>query len=71
MNGNNFTEEDKENVVKYLNLVAKNAQFTMDTQEIIEYFQLLSQMQKVILPKINSHILEIKRVVDAPESTEE
>lgn len=63
---NGFKEEDKQIVIEFLNAVAKHAKFEMDTQEIIKYFKLLSKMQQDILPKIESHIFEIKKVVNPP-----
>ena len=72
MNKNSFTEEDKEKVIEFLNMIAKKAKFEMDTTEVIQYFKLLSFMQSSILPKINDHILEVKRVVEAkPEEKPE
>jgi hypothetical protein len=59
-----FSKEDKEKVVEFLNLIAKNAKFEMNTSEIIKYFKLLSHMQSSILPKIDSNILEVVRVVE-------
>jgi hypothetical protein len=57
-----FTDDDKQKVVEFLNLVATNATFEMSTDEIIKYFRALSHMQQVILPKINANIFEIKQV---------
>jgi len=59
MGKNNFTEKDKEQVIAFLNYIAKNATFTQSVQGSIEFVKLLSHMQQVILPKINDHILEI------------
>lgn len=64
---NKFTEEDKEKVIEFLNNIAKHAKFELNTQELINYFKLLSHMQTVILPKLNANILEVKRVVEAKE----
>lgn len=58
-----FTEEDKHKFVEFLNMIAKNASFNMTTLEIIQYYKLLSHMQQKILVKIDSNILEIKKVV--------
>jgi len=70
-----FTEEDYEKVVEFLNAIAMKAEFNnMKTQEIIEYYTLLSRMQRVILPKIKDNIFEIMEVikpVDAVEGKEE
>lgn len=60
-----FTEEDRERVVEYLNLVANHAKFTFETKEVIEYFKLLSHMQRVILPKIEAHVFELKEIQKA------
>jgi len=59
----NFNDIDKEKVISFLNQISKNARFDFNTQELIEYFGLLSHMQKVIIPKINSNIFEIKEIV--------
>jgi adenylosuccinate lyase len=61
-----FTDEDKQKVVEFLNLVATNATFEMKTDDIIKYFRALSHMQQVILPKINANIFEIKQVHETP-----
>ena len=61
---NKFTEEDKEKLIHFLNFVAKNAEFKVNTQEIIDYFKLLNHMQTSILPKVEEHILEVKRVIE-------
>jgi hypothetical protein len=64
--GNNFTEDDKKKLVDFLNTVASKASFKdMNVQDIIAFFKLLSHMQTVIIPKIDSNILEILRVVEA------
>lgn len=62
MTGNHFTEDDKNKLIDLLNMVATKASFTVDTKEAIEYVKLLGHVQKVILPKINEHILELKHV---------
>ena len=64
---NKFNEDDKSKVVEFLNTVAKCAKFELNTQELINYFKLLSHMQTVILPKLNANILEVKRVVEMKE----
>ena len=66
-----FTEEDKSKFVEFLNIVAKNAQFNMNTSEIIKYFGLLSFIQKDLLTKIDANILEVTKVVEASENKEE
>lgn len=65
-----FTEDDKKQVIEFLNMVAKNAKFNFDTTEIIQYFRLLQHMQARILPKIEANILEVKRVVNPPSEEE-
>lgn len=66
-----FGEEDKQKVVQFLNMVAKNATFEMKTTEIIEYFKLLSWMQQSLLPKIESHYFEVIMVHEPEDSGEE
>ena len=61
-----FTEEDKKKVVEFLNMTAIHADLTMKTQKLIEYYKLLAFMQSSLLPKIDAHILEVKRVIDPP-----
>ena len=64
---NSFKDEDNENVIKFLNIVALKAEFQLKTPDIIEFFKLLKYMQTELLPKIDSHILEVKRIVDPPK----
>lgn len=66
----NFTEEDRGKVVKFLNMVAKHAEFSLKTNDLIEYFKMLSFMQQSLIPKIDKHILEVKRVIES-EAKEE
>jgi hypothetical protein len=65
----NFNEEDKQKFVEFLNMIAKNAEFKLDTTQIIQYFKLLSHVQQKILPKIDANILEVKRVVNSTENS--
>lgn len=67
----NITEEDKAKLVEFLNYVAKHAKFELNTQELISYFQLLSYMQKIFIPKIDANILEVKRVIEDEKSKED
>lgn len=69
MNGKHFNEQDKQKVIDFVNMVAQHAEFKMNTEQIIEYFKLLSYMQAHIIPKINDHILEVKSVSE-PEPEE-
>ena len=66
-----FSEEDKQKVIEFLNMVAKHAKFEMNTTELIQYFKLLSHMQVKILPKIEANILEIKKVIEPQEPAKE
>ena len=68
---NKFNEEDKKKVIEFLNIIAKKAEFKVNTSEIIEYFKLLSHMQQSILPKIDANILEVKRIINPPELPKE
>lgn len=58
----NFNEDDYKKITEFLNFVAKNAKFKVNTHEVIQYFGLLSHMQKEILPKVEKHILEVLEV---------
>lgn len=61
---NRFTEEDQKKIVEFLNLVATHAEFTMSTKHLIDYFKLLSFMQNQLLPKVEAHIFEVKKVTE-------
>jgi len=60
-----FKDEDKTKLVEFLNFIAKNAKFDLDTKEIIRFYGLLTFMQKELLAKVDSNIMEIKRVIEA------
>lgn len=64
-----FSEEDKTKFVEFLNIVAAKAEFKMNTADIISYFKLLAHMQQNIIPKITANILEVKRVLEAKEQS--
>lgn len=66
-----FNEDDKQKLIQFLNIVAKKAQFSMNTQEIIEYFKLLNFMQSVILPKVDKNIAELVEVIEPEEESKE
>lgn len=66
-----FSEEDKQKLVEFLNMVAKHAKFTFDTAEVIQYFKSLSYMQQKLLPKVEANIFEIKKVVEPSEPASE
>jgi len=66
---NSFTQDDKKKVIDFLNFIAKKAQWETNTQEVVEYFKLLSFMQQTLLPKIDANIIEIVKVVEAPQDT--
>jgi hypothetical protein len=67
MGPGNFSTEDKQKVIEYLNFVAKKATFEMNTQEVIEYFKMLSFMQQTLLQKVDANILEVSKVVEQPK----
>lgn len=61
---NYFNEEDQKKIIDYLNFITKNAEFNnIKTQDIIDYFKLLSYIQTKFLPKLDSNILEVKRII--------
>jgi hypothetical protein len=57
-----FKDEDKDSFIEFLNFIATKAEFNMNTQEALKYVKLLSTMEKVILPKIDANIFEIKEI---------
>lgn len=61
---NNFKDSDKEKIIEFLNIIASKAKFEFNTQEVIKYYGLLSYIQKELLPKIDSHIFEVKKVIE-------
>lgn len=65
--GKNFTKKDVENLVNLLNTVARNATFKLSTNDAISYVKLLNWAQTDLLPKVESHILEVKAVHLPPE----
>ena len=68
---NNFTEEDKKQVVDFLNFIAERATFKdWNTQDSVKHFKMLSYMQNKLLPKIDANILEVVKVIPAKESVE-
>ena len=68
---NKFTKQDYDKVVEFLNFMATKATFNnWKTEDSITHFKLLAHLQQVVLPKINEHILEITRVMDAPKDKE-
>jgi hypothetical protein len=67
----NFTEEDKQKVVQFLNMVAANADFKLNTSEVIAYFKLLSFMQQVLIPKIDANILEVKKITENKDAAKQ
>ena len=66
---NKFSKEDKEKLIKFLNLVAKHAKFNVNTEELIEYFKLLSFMQNTMIFKVDANIFEIEKVIEAPKKS--
>ena len=64
MNELSFKEEDIKKTVEYLNFINEFSKFKdLGNKEIIQYFQLLSYMQKNVLPKMEANIAEIKKIV--------
>jgi hypothetical protein len=66
MSENRLKQEDSDKLVRLLKFVATHARFNLSTQEIIEYFGLLSWAQQTLKPKIEANILEINKVIEAP-----
>lgn len=69
MTEHSFSQEDKDKLVSFLNFVAKHATFSVNTHGVIEYYKLLNHMQTKLIPKVDSHILEVIKVVEADDTT--
>ena len=67
---NSINTEDLKKLVDYINMTASKAEFKMNTNEIIKYFQLLTFVQKTLIPKLEANIVEVSRVVTPKESAE-
>lgn len=64
-----FTEDDKNKFIEFLNFIHERAVFpNWKTSDSIKHFKLLACMQQVILPKIENHILEFKKVIKITKS---
>jgi len=71
MDNKSFTDEDKEKFVEFLNFIARKAVFSdWTTADTVTHFKLLSHMQQQVLPKIDSHILEVIKIVEAEVEAE-
>jgi hypothetical protein len=76
MNQHNFSEDDKEKLIEFLNFIAKHMTLgrkdDFGVEESLKFTRLLSFMQQVLLPKVHENILEVKRIVEAkPEPEKE
>lgn len=74
MNKHNFSEEDKEKLIDFLNFIAKHMTLgrkeDFGIEESLKFTRLLSFMQQVLLPKVNENILEVKRIVETQPEAE-
>lgn len=71
MHKDKFTEEDRNKVIDFLNFIAKKAEFNnWKTEDSITHFKLLAYIQQIVIPKIESNILEVKEVVQNKEKEE-
>ena len=67
----NFTEDDKQKFIDFLNMTANKAEFKFNTTEVVGYFKLLAHMQQKIIPKIDANILEIRKIIEQKEQTKQ
>jgi hypothetical protein len=67
---NKFNEEDKSKLIEFLNMVALHGEFKLSTNQIIQYFKLLSFIQQKLIPKIEANILEVKAIVETPKNSD-
>jgi len=67
----NFNASDKEKLIEFLNMLGTKAKLNdLSIGESIKFYGLLSYIQKELLPKIESNILEVIQVTEE-ESKEE
>lgn len=64
----NFKEDDYNILSNFVNFVTRNAQFRVDVKQSIELYNYLSKIQSQVLPKIESHILEIGKMKQLDKS---
>jgi hypothetical protein len=71
MNGKEFTEEDYNALVKFMNFIHQNATFKDSTPAMMmEYAKLYGLVGKNVLPKIKDHQFEVNKVIE-PEDNKE
>ena len=64
-----FTEDDKKQIVDFLNFIANRAVFPdWKTADSITHFKFLAYMQQTLLPKIDANILEVVALRQVDES---
>lgn len=57
-----FTEQNYNNLVDLLNMVARNAEFRLSLSDSTKLALLYKHVHSEILPKVESHIMEVKSV---------
>ena len=61
-----FSEQDSEKIVEFLNFVAQKAKFQeLEVKEVIRLTRLLNWFQTDLLPKIDAHRFEILSIKKA------
>ena len=69
---NTFTEDDKKQVVDFLNFIANRAVFPdWKTADSITHFKFLAFMQQTLLPKIDANILEVVAIRQLDDTKKE
>jgi hypothetical protein len=63
-----FSDNDKASIIKLLNMVATKATFTVNVNEMLEFTRLLRWAQVDLVPKIDSHIVEIVKYTPKEET---
>ena len=70
--GNKFKEEDLQNLINYLNFVAKKAKFNdISVEDNIKFFKMLNSIQVDLLPKIKDHIMELNRIIEPKKESKD
>lgn len=67
---NKFTEEDLDKAKKLVVIAAQEASYTGKLQEMGALIGLVNWAQKTLIPKIESNILEVKKVTQTKKKEE-
>lgn len=72
MTPGSFTDEDRQKVHSFVNLVSKDMRLSheWDTKKALEYIRLLGWMQRDLMDKIAANVLEVNKLIEPPKEKE-